>query len=166
MRVCQLTEEDVIDCLHWRYPPPYNVYNMEVDDPTDTIAYFLFAENCYFAVRDSENALVGFCCFGFEGQVPGGDYALEALDVGIGMRPALTGQGLGNEFLAVVLAYAAEEYVPKRLRATIAAFNRRSQRVFQKHGFHWETSFVSDTETRREYIIWIKELNDGNESHP
>ena len=163
MRVCQLTQEDVIDFLEWRYPPPYDVYNLEVNDPTDTIAFFLLAETGYLAVRDSDDLLVGFCCLGFEGQVPGGDYALDALDVGIGMRPELTGQGLGAEFLGAVLAYAVETYAPTRLRATVAAFNRRSQRAFQKHGFHWESSFVSDTTARREFIIWIKELDDGND---
>ena len=63
----------------------------------DAITFFLAPKNGYLAVRDSEGALVGFCCFGFEGQVPGGDYSVDALDVGIGMRPELTGQGLGYD---------------------------------------------------------------------
>jgi RimJ/RimL family protein N-acetyltransferase len=166
MQICQLTEDDVLDFLAWRYPPPYHIYNLEVDDPTDTVAYFLMAENGYFAVHDDADALVGFCCYGFEGQVPGGDYTLDALDVGIGMRPSLTGKGLGYEYLAAVLDYAMESYQPLRLRATVAAFNRRSQRVFQKHGFLWDSSFVANNAARREFIIWTKEMDHGSEPHP
>lgn len=155
-----LTEEDVRDFLNWRYTPPYHIYNLEVDDVDGTIAFFLMAENGYLAVRDEANRLAGFCCFGFEGQVPGGDYSLDALDVGIGMRPALTGLGLGDGFVAAVLDHAEATYAPSRLRATVAAFNRRSQRVFEKQGFHRQSSFVSTTSQPREYVILVKEATD------
>lgn len=153
-----LSEEEIRDFLGWRYPPPYQIYNLEVQNVDDAIAFFLTPESGYLAVRDDEGAVVGFCCFGFEGQVPGGDYSVDALDVGIGMRPELTGQGLGYDFVAAVLAYAEERFAPQRLRATIALFNRRSQRVFENHGFRRQSQFAKTTPQGRQYVILIKEV--------
>ena len=108
---------------------------------------------------DEEDALIGFCCFGFEGQVPGGDYSQDALDVGIGMRPELTGQGLGYDFVAAVLAYAEKTYRPAAAtRHRLPCFNRRSQRVFEKHGFRRQSQFLSTTARPREYVILVKEV--------
>ncbi len=59
----------------------------------------------------------------------------EVLDVGVGMRPDMTGQGLGCRFVAAVLEFAAQKFAPRILRATIAGFNRRSARVFESLGF-------------------------------
>ena len=52
------------------------------------------------------------CSFGIDAQVPGGDYSAQALDVGLGLRPDHTGQGLGVTFLGAILAFAQERYSP------------------------------------------------------
>ncbi len=157
-----LTEQEVRDFLNWRYDAPYDIYNLETTDLAGAIAFFLDGDNGYFAVYDEGDTLIGFCCFGFEGQVPGGDYSLDALDVGVGMRPELTGQGLGYNFVAAVLAHAEEAFAPQRLRATIALFNQRSQRVFEKHGFRRQSQFTG-TARPRQYVILIKESNNGSQ---
>lgn len=162
MKICRLTEADVRDLLGWRYDPPYDVYNLDTSAANDTVAFFLAPDNGYFAVRDAESALVGFCCFGYEGQVPGGDYSVAALDVGVGMRPALAGQGRGHGFVGAVLRHAQKMYAPERLRVTVATFNRRSQRVFMRHGFRRHSSFIRTTGQTRAYVILIKEMGDGS----
>lgn len=158
----QLTKDDVHAFLTWCYDAPYDLYNLNMDDVDSAIAFFLLADNGYLAVRDAHDALIGFCCFGVEGQVPGGDYSRDALDVGIGMKPESTGKGLGHGFVAAVLAYAETTYACDRLRATVAAFNRRSLRVFEKHGFRRQSSFVSDTSQPRDYVILVKERGNGS----
>lgn len=53
----------------------------------------------YYAAL-SKDELVGFFSFGAEAQVPGGDYDnAKALDIGLGMRPDLTGKSLGLGFV-------------------------------------------------------------------
>ncbi len=156
-----LTEQDVRDFLDWRYDAPYNIYNMVGESADETIAFFLDEDNGYFALHDEDDTLIGFCCFGVEGQVPGGDYSLDALDIGVGMRPELTGQGLGYDFVAAALAFAEKTFAPQRLRATIAAFNQRSQRVFEKHGFRRQSQFTG-TARPRQYVILTKESSNGS----
>lgn len=125
----------------WRYPPPYDVYNLE-----DSAAVALFLSRRgrdYYQVRDGAGALLAFCCFGEEAQVPGGDYSAPALDVGLGLRPDLTGQGQGRRFLEAILAFGIEQFQPLNLRLTVAAFNARAIRLYTAAGFGEVERFTS-----------------------
>ena len=42
------------------------------------------------------------------------------------MRPDLTGQGLGAEFVRAGLRFAQDSYSPPAFRLTVATFNRRA----------------------------------------
>jgi len=117
----------------WHYPPPYDLYDLT----PAAIPALIEPHSRYFA-GFAAGTLMGLCCFGFEAQVPGGTYGQGEpafLDVGLGMHPALIGQGRGPRFAADVICFGIERYSPQNLRATIAAFNRRSQRTFETLGF-------------------------------
>lgn len=128
-----------LEIARWRYEPPYDFYNLE--EAEDTLGYALDPAHNFYRLEDENGSLVGFCSFGEDGQVAGGDYAAEALDIGMGIRPDLTGQGGGADFAAAVLAFACQKYHPVRFRVTIAAFNQRAQKVWQKLGFRQTQSF-------------------------
>lgn len=119
----------------WRYDPPYDCYNLEYPPTAEAMAYFLDPTYAYHELRDETAALVGFCCFGIDAQVLGGDYSSTALDIGMGMRPDLTGRGWGRIFATAVIAFAETHYAPQPLRVTIATFNHRAQRVWSGLGF-------------------------------
>ena len=92
----------------------------------------------YFSVRDETGQLIGYCCFGDEAKVAGGEYSEgepEIVDVGIGMNPGLVGRGFGRAFVAAILGFATNQYHPERFRVSIAEFNKRSQKTFQNLGF-------------------------------
>jgi [ribosomal protein S18]-alanine N-acetyltransferase len=116
----------------WRYPAPYDVYDMG----PEAVPGLLAPKNAYHAVLDGTD-LVGFCCFGPDAQVPvgrdAGWYGPDGLDVGLGMRPDLTGRGRGAGFLAAVLAEASHR--SGTLRLTVATFNARAQRLYLSAGF-------------------------------
>ncbi len=65
-----------------------------------------------------------------------------ALDIGLGVRPDLTGQGRGATFANEVIEFGKRTYAPARLRVTIAAFNHRAQRVWDKMGFKRVQTFT------------------------
>lgn len=141
------------DMATWRYAPPYDIYSM-ANDAEATVEFFLDPVNRYAVVRDRENQLIGYCCFGADARVPGGDYSDErALDIGVGMRPSLTGQGRGGAFVAAVIDFAVARHAPARLRATIAHFNRRSQHAFESCGFRPMQQFISATNPPRKFVI-------------
>src|SRR5688500_20224669 len=82
----------------WRYEEPYSIYD---GDPTSVDA-LLQPRFSYHSVYDERGDLTGYICFGEDAQVASGKrlvvYEAEpALDVGLGMRPDLTGMGLGEE---------------------------------------------------------------------
>lgn len=144
-----ISAADAQEIVSWRYPEPFAIYNLTGKDVAAEIAYFLDLANRFHVVYDvsgQNGELVGFCSFGMDAQVPGGDYTAEALDIGLGMRPDLIGQGLGTKFLQAILHFANESFAPSALRATVAHFNQRSRRIFQKSGFRITQSFTSQSD--------------------
>ncbi len=155
---------DVREFLEWRYAPPYDVYDLIKVGATDEqiaaeAAYFLDPETRCHVICDEGGALVGFCTFGQDGQVPGGDYSAGALDIGLGMRPELTGQGNGRFLVRAVIDFAVATWQPPQLRVTIAEFNRRAQRVWRQAGFVQTQRFVATKWTKRPFLIFVKRFN-------
>jgi len=125
-----MTPERADLVVTWRHPPPYATYDVTPGERENLLdpAYR------YHAVIE-DGALIGYCCFGADAQVPGGTYREGELEVGWGMRPDLMGQGRGRAFAAVILEYAERTYQPPALGLTLAEFNGRSQAVAERHGF-------------------------------
>ena len=57
------------------------------------------------------------------------------VDVGIGLRPELTGHGLGESFLRAQLDYATSQWSPATFRLFVAAWNGRAIRLYERLGF-------------------------------
>jgi [ribosomal protein S18]-alanine N-acetyltransferase len=156
-----LTAQQVSQILTWRYPPPYDLYNMGkgTGDPLELIEaidYFSQAHYHFQAVlRQPAAELAAFCSFGLDGQVAGGDYSEAAVDIGMGVRPGLTGRGLGGMFAGVAIDFAQKTFAPPQLRVTIAEFNRRAQKVWQRHGFVQTQRFYANF-GERPFIIFTK----------
>lgn len=139
-----LTEADIRDLAAWRYPPPYDGYSIR--QPVDeAVAYFLLPETQGHAI-DRDGVLAGFCTFGADARVPGGDYSGPGLDIGMGIRPSMTGRGLGAGFVEAVTAFARRQLGAGRLRVSIAAENERAMRVWSRAGFT-ETQRFTATHT-------------------
>lgn len=124
----------------WRYPPPYDIYNVG-DEPVAAAVFLGSAGSGYYQLRDAAGELVAFCCFGEEARVPGGDYTVPALDIGLGVRPDLTGRGEGMRYLGAVIEFSVAQFAPELLRLTVAAFNRRAIRLYERAGFQPVSSF-------------------------
>ena len=148
-----LEEAHALEILEWRYEPPYDIYNLK-GDTQEIVDYMLTPEYRYHAILSQSGELLAFCCFGIDAQVPGGDYAAEALDVGLGVRPDLTGRGSGSAFVSAVIDYAQHTWSPRAIRVTIAEFNTRAQRVWKKAGLRRVQRFES-THSGRPFLIYL-----------
>ena len=98
-----MTEEDARAIQAWRYEREYAIYNMEPDDP-EGIAELLDRRSPYYAARDEQSGLVGYVVFGVSAGIhfpaPPALYDQDgAILVGLGLRPDLTGKGLGLAFV-------------------------------------------------------------------
>jgi RimJ/RimL family protein N-acetyltransferase len=136
-----MTTEFAADIVTWRYDEPYDTYSMTGADP----AFFTDPANGYVALVDVAGQLIGHRCFGPDGRVPGFEYDDAALDTGGGLRPALTGKGLGRRAIATGLAYGQKRYSPTAFRVTVASFNGRAQRVVTSLGFTHHAQFNATT---------------------
>jgi RimJ/RimL family protein N-acetyltransferase len=130
MHIAPMTSEHAHQVVTWRYPPPYDSNDMTGADP----AFLADPVSGFHALMEGEE-LIGFRSFGADGQVPGGPYDDSALDTGGGLRPDLTGRGLGRRAIATGLVFGIETYSPAAFRLTIAAYNVRAHRVVESLGF-------------------------------
>jgi RimJ/RimL family protein N-acetyltransferase len=126
MKVRQLTIEDGMDIAMWRYPGAWAVYDA-LEAPR--------ADEGYWAVTGTDDRLVGFCCLGDAARPAGLDYEPGTLDVAIGMRPELTGQGLGPELGKVAVDYALSVSDGRRLRCAVPRWNERGLEAARAAGF-------------------------------
>lgn len=133
---------DVLAVSRWRYPAPYASYNLSLVPLAATWllqqVLRLAGVTIYYAVAGDGDDLVGiFSFFTHEGTV----------EVGLAMRPDLTGRGGGLAFLLAGLAFATQEFAPARYRLTVATSNRRAITVYERAGFRPVT-------TRRSQGLW------------
>lgn len=141
-----ITESDARAIVGWRYDGPHAAYNCPPDAAEETVRLMLDPANAYHAARDEQGELVGYCCFGVDARVPGGDYSDDTvLDAGLGLRPDLTGCGLGHAFVDAIAAFARTQLGHRHLQLTVAAWNRRAIRTFEKTRFRTTHSFSHDT---------------------
>jgi [ribosomal protein S18]-alanine N-acetyltransferase len=126
-RFRQMNDEEAHEISRWHYEPPYDFYD-STSDPDDLAELLDPArrEGSYFSAFDAEGSLVGFFQFEREG---------ETVDVGLGMRPDLTGRGLGLEYVLAGLEFARERFSPGRFTLAVATFNERAIEVYERAGF-------------------------------
>lgn len=129
-----MTREWASQIQTWTYAAPYDFYNQS---PSEEGIDELMT---YQAILESHE-LIGFYCIGSPAQVPNSTYPYSSdfTDIGLGMRPDLTGQGYGKSFVTYVMERAAEQ--GKSLRLTVASFNERAIHLYETLGFHTITSF-------------------------
>jgi len=157
--IAVMTQSYAADIVTWRYPPPYDCYDMTSADP----AFIADPASGFFALLDTgtlpdTGTLIGFRSFGADGQVPGGSYDSAALDTGGGLRPELTGQGLGREAITTGLNFGRQEFAPEAFRVTMATFNARARRVVTSLGFRHTGSFQALADGRSYDILVRPEL--------
>jgi ribosomal-protein-alanine N-acetyltransferase len=154
--VMDMTKDFARQVLNWKYEKPYELYNNELTDE----AMREVLNNAYFAVVDDVEELVGFFCIGESAQVPIGSlfgvYKEDLIDIGIGMKPELTGKGFGYPFFSFILNEIKEIFDPNSVRLTVIKSNSRAINLYQKFGFVMEKEFNTEEMV---FIIMVKEFN-------
>jgi len=150
-------EKTAREFLQWQYEPPYDIYNCPPEEVEKAVQYNLDPANNVYAMFDQDDKLIGYCSYGKDAQVPGGDYDADALDIGLMIKPELTGQGLGAGFARDVIHNGSRLFGPGKRRVTIAAFNRRAIRVWEKNGFHQTQTFKRERDGM-DFIVMLKNV--------
>jgi len=137
LEIALISQHEAEAIADWRYEPPYDFYDADADhrDLAELLDPVRRGEK-YFAARDIAEELIGFFGFGRDGDVVG---------VGVGLRPDLTGRGLGRSFLEAGLAFASEQFTPTRFKLSVAEFNMRAITVYERAGFVRTRAFMHET---------------------
>ncbi len=151
-KIIKMNSQDARSIIKWKYPKPYDLYNM--DDTECSFSELL--NGSYYSVY-FDNLLYGFYCFGKSAQVPIKEtldlYNEKFLDIGIGMNPLLVNKGLGSKVLYAGLEYARKIIDINNLRITVASFNERAIKVYKKSGFEITDSFNRQKDNTSFYIM-------------
>jgi ribosomal-protein-alanine N-acetyltransferase len=122
----------------WLYPEPYSFYDWDQD--ADDLAELLDPSEWgrrYFAVDGADGSLAGL--FVFTVNDDGG------AEIGLGLRPDLTGRGLGEGFVDAGLRYAADVLGARSYALAVAAFNGRAIAVYERCGFQQVEQYLHAT---------------------
>jgi len=128
---------------NWRYDDVYSFYDMAVDE--DDLRIFMDTKNWHSIIRavlSDNDELVGWASFYTEN---------DEFWLSLGLRPDLTGQGLGLEFVSECVRYAVSHYKPINdiIKLAVALFNQRAIKIYQRAGFIETKRTIRDTHIGR-----------------
>jgi ribosomal-protein-alanine N-acetyltransferase len=118
LRIEPASPETFAELGSWRYDPPYDFYDGDQEP--------VLNPERYFAAAGEDGSLVGFYYLEEKG---------EAVEIGLGLRPDLTGRGLGGEFFESGLDFLRGRYPGRPIVLNVAAFNERAISVYERAGF-------------------------------
>ncbi|MFB7140010.1 GNAT family N-acetyltransferase [Gottfriedia sp. NPDC056225] len=156
LSIREMTASYAIEIVNWRYVPPYDFYNIksgkeELDE---------LLNNQYKVIIDQNENLVGFYCTGQAAHVPKGNefdvYNEKLIDIGIGVRPDLTGKGFGSQFFKFILGDIEDSTNHSAFRLTVAKFNSRAIRLYENFSFTKENEFHTE---RAKFITMVRRGN-------
>jgi [ribosomal protein S18]-alanine N-acetyltransferase len=122
-----MSQREALVVAAWQYEPPYSFYDWTAD--ADDLAELLgkeTREGKYFSAFGADGELVGWFAFSYEGA---------ALVSAWGFGQTSLGRGLGLAYLQAGLAFAIKRFMPGRFRLSVATFNERAIRVYERAGF-------------------------------
>ena len=129
------------------YDPPEPFRPSRPDRPVDANS---------FVWVDAGGEVLGHVSYGPDGRIPtveGYPYPDSHLDIGLGLRPGLCGRGRGAGFVRLCLRFAEERYGSDRFRLSVAAFNARAVKVYERVGFSIECEVTNAVFHNKFYIM-------------
>jgi len=152
VRMNETYANDIIS--NWHYDDVYSFYDMAADE--DDLRIFMDTnnwQNTIKAVLNENDELVGWATFYTEN---------DEFWLSLGLRPDLTGQGLGEEFVSQCVKHAISEYKIKHtIKLAVALFNQRASKVYQRAGFVETNKTIRDTHIGKvDFIEMEKHVTD------
>jgi len=125
-----MTAADARTVAAWRYPGEYSFY--DADDLAELLNPAEWGYRYFAADEVSPRELAGFVVVKLSNRVA---------ELGLGLRPGLTGRGLGESFVGTCLRFAATTLGAQGYTLAVAAFNQRAITVYVRAGFRKVESY-------------------------
>jgi ribosomal-protein-alanine N-acetyltransferase len=149
-----MEEEYANEIIHnWHYSDIYAFYDMTADKGDLKI----FTDRSYwkdtiFSVLNENDELIGWSSFYLENGI---------VWLSLGLKPELTGTGLGEEFILDCIRFAKSHYQLKKqaIKLDVALFNRRAIKVYKRAGFIETNRIIKNTQIGKvEFLRMTKTL--------
>ncbi|WP_218672698.1 GNAT family N-acetyltransferase [Oceanobacillus timonensis] len=128
---------EIADC--WKYNEPYDFYDMTADqEDYEEIIDPHQRTDTFYSVIDN-NQLVGYFCLFPK------DSAMNEIELGLGMKPGITGKGFGEQFVKEILSYIEKHFSFQVIWLSVADFNQRAIKVYERAGFKYVTEKIQKT---------------------
>ena len=125
--IAAITQAEAEEVAGWHYPGEYAFYDADtIPEGLAEIVDPRLRGDGFFAARGPGGGLEGF--IELKPRAPG------AVEIGLGLRPDLTGRGLGAAFTAAAIQLAHDRGA-ERVTLAVAAFNLRAITVYERAGF-------------------------------
>jgi ribosomal-protein-alanine N-acetyltransferase len=135
---------------NWHYDGIYSFYDITTDEKDLKV----FTDRAYwkdtiFAVLNENNELVAWSSFYIENEI---------VWLSLGLKPELTGIGLGEEFVFECVNFAQSHYKPdkKIVKFDVALFNQRAIKVYERVGFSEFDRVIKHTSKGKVEFIQMK----------
>jgi ribosomal-protein-alanine N-acetyltransferase len=130
----------------WRYPGEYSFYdaNADPDDLAELLDPAEWGQRYFAADEMAHHELAGFLVVKLTGRVA---------EIGLGLRPDLSGHGLGESFVRACLRFASAALGAQSYTLAVAAFNRRAITVYERAGFQEVERFEHFTNGGRHAFV-------------
>lgn len=128
--------EALIIANEWHYAKPYDFYDIQSDEEDyEEFTHSDTRKNTY-SVFDDTHDLIGYITFNVS----------DSIEIGLGMKPNLTGIGLGESFLNSTLLFIHSLYPSiNKFTLKVATFNERAIKVYKRCGFKEKQKIMMDT---------------------
>ena|SRR5438128_7152392 len=127
-RIRPMTAADARTVAAWRYPGEYSFYVADADagDLAELLNPAEWGHRYFAADEVPPRELAGFVAVKLSNRVA---------ELGLGLRPGLTGRGLGEAYVGTCLRFAATTLGAQGYTLAVAAFNQRAITVYERAGF-------------------------------
>ena len=150
LEIIKMTPEYASLISTWKYEGIYSFY----DGNADSIADYM--DGTHYVCINVTGDIIGYYCFGQEARIPTIEeyvYNDDFLDVGLGLRPDLCGAGLGLSFFNKGIEFACKAYNTNNFRLSVAVFNERAIKVYQRAGFIVKCEVTNAVYNNKFYIM-------------
>lgn len=140
LQIKKMSQKEAVEIAdYWKYPAPYDFYDMAADkEDYDEMIDPLARGDKFFSITKDQELIGFFCVFPKEPTT-------NEIELGLGMKPELTGKGLGERFVKVIIEYLKGNYSGQVVWLSVADFNQRALKVYEQVGFNYVTEKLQKT---------------------
>lgn len=132
-----MNQQDAELIAEWEYEGIYSFYNPKKDrEDLEELLSPESRENTYFSAYNDNGELIGLFEFCQDGDV---------VEIGLGLKPELAGRGYGQSFIDQGLQFARKTFNPRSFQLSVALFNKRAIKVYERIGFEPQEAFHHET---------------------